>query len=144
MQLTTHTDYALRLLIYLAVQRGSKATIQDAAAKFTISANHLAKVAQTLVQYNYVISHRGRGGGLELGQPAEEVRIGRLVRQTENLQLLPCFAEHSHSECPIDGACALKGVLGKAQQAFLNVLDEYTLADLVKNKQQLQGLLNVG
>jgi len=142
MQLTSHTDYALRLLIYLAVQRGNKATIQDAATKFAISANHLAKVAQTLVQHNYIISHRGRGGGLELGQPAVEVRVGRLVRQTENLQLLPCFAEHS--ECPIDGACTLKSALGKAQQAFLNVLDEYTLADLVQNKQQLQELLNVG
>lgn len=141
MQLTTHTDYALRLLIYLEVKRGSKATIQDAAAKFAISANHLAKVAQTLVQHHYVISHRGRGGGLELGKPADEICIGSLVRQTENLQLLPCFAEQS--DCPIDGACTLKGALGKAQLAFLNVLDEYTLADLVKNKQQLQGLLSV-
>lgn len=141
MQLTTHTDYALRLLVYLAVQRGSKATIQDAAAKFAISANHLAKVAQTLVQFNYVISHRGRGGGLELGRSADEINIGGLVRQTENLQLLPCFGDHN--ACPIDSACVLKGALGKAQQAFLNVLDEYTLADLVKNKQQLQGLLNV-
>lgn len=142
MQLTTHTDYALRLLVYLAVQQSSKATIQDAAARFSISANHLAKVAQTLVQFNYVISHRGRGGGLELGQRAEDIGIGALVRQTENLQLLPCFADNS--ACPIDAACILKGALGRAQQAFLNVLDEYTLADLVKNKQQLRGLLNVG
>jgi Rrf2 family nitric oxide-sensitive transcriptional repressor len=141
MQLTTHTDYALRLLIYLAVQQGKKATIQDAAAKFAISANHLAKVAQTLVQHNYIISHRGRGGGLELGQPAEKIVIGTLVRQTENLQLLPCFG--NQNACPIDAACTLKGALGKAQQAFLNVLDEYNLADLVKNKQQLQGLLSV-
>lgn len=141
MQLTTHTDYALRLLVYLAVQRGSKATIHDAAARFAISANHLAKVAQTLVQFDYVISHRGRGGGLELGKPAEEICIGNLVRQTENLQLLPCFGDHN--ACPIDSACILKGALGKAQLAFLNVLDQYTLADLVKNRQQLQGLLSV-
>ena len=141
MQLTTHTDYALRLLIYLAVQQGSKATIQDAAVRFDISANHLAKVAQTLVQHNYIISHRGRGGGLELGQPAENTQIGKLVRQTENLQLLACFGDHS--ACPIDPACSLKGALAKAQQAFLTVLDEYTLADLVKNKAQLQGLLSV-
>ena len=141
MQLTTHTDYALRLLIYLAVQQGSKATIQDAAVRFDISANHLAIVAQTLVQHNYIISHRGRGGGLELGQPAENTQIGKLVRQTENLQLLACFGDHS--ACPIDPACSLKGALAKAQQAFLTVLDEYTLADLVKNKAQLQGLLSV-
>lgn len=141
MQLTTHTDYALRLLIFLAVHTDKKATIHDAAAKFAISANHLAKVAQTLVQHNYVISHRGRGGGLELGQPADKIRLGALVRQTENLQLLPCFG--NHDSCPIDSACYLKGILGKAQLAFLSVLDEYTLADLVKNKQQLQDLLSV-
>ncbi|MCX4189670.1 Rrf2 family transcriptional regulator [Methylophaga sp. OBS3] len=143
MQLTTHTDYSLRLLIYLATQQGPKTTIQIVAEQFSISANHLAKVAQTLVQHNYIVSLRGRGGGLTLAKPVDEINIGKLVRQTENLQLLPCFG--NSDSCPIDPACTLKGALAKAQYAFLSVLDEYTLADLVTsaNRQQLQGLLNV-
>lgn len=142
MQLTTHTDYSLRLLIYLGIHPGDgPATVQDAATRYHISANHLAKVAQTLVQLGYIHSHRGRGGGLELAWPAKEINIGAVVRQTENLQLLECFGPNS--TCPIDPACHLKGVLGKAQQAFLEVLDDYCLSDLITNRGKLRKLLDV-
>lgn len=141
MQLTIHTDYSLRLLIYLVVHRGDRPpTVQDAATRYGISVNHLAKVAQTLVQLGYVISHRGRGGGLELAQPANAIKLGDIVRQTENLQLLECFGPDS--SCPIEPACNLKRVLGKAQKAFLDVLDNYTLADLTSNKGKLRALLD--
>lgn len=140
MQLTTHTDYALRLLIYLAVHRGdTPATVQDAATRYGISANHLAKVAQRLVQLGYVNSHRGRGGGLELACDENSIRLGDVVRQTENLILVECFSDDS--KCPIEPACGLKHVLDKAQQAFLGVLDDYTLADLIGQRNQLVQLL---
>ncbi|MDT0636023.1 Rrf2 family transcriptional regulator [Spectribacter hydrogenoxidans] len=142
MQLTTHTDYSLRLLIYLGIHSGDRpATVQDAANRYGISANHLAKVAQTLVQLGYIHSHRGRGGGLELALPVAEINVGAVVRQTENLQLLECFGPNS--TCPIDPACKLKGVLGKAQQAFLEVLDSYRLSDLISNRDRLRKLLDV-
>lgn len=140
MQLTTHTDYALRLLIYLAVRDGEMpATVQAAAARYGISAHHVAKVAQTLVQLGYVNSHRGRGGGLSLAKPPEAINLGEVVRQTENLRLLECFGPDS--TCPIDPACTLKQILGQAQAAFLAVLDGHTLAGLVTNDARLRGLL---
>ncbi|MES1948443.1 transcriptional regulator [Salinisphaera sp. C84B14] len=140
MQLTTHTDYALRLLIFVAVRRDeSPARVQDAAARYGISANHLAKVAQTLVQLGYLDSFRGRGGGIALAVPAESINIGALVRQTENLRLLECFGPGS--TCPIDPACTLKRALAEAQQAFLEVLDGYHLSDLVANGDTLRMLL---
>lgn len=142
MQLTTHTDYALRLLVYLAVHHGKQpATIQDAASRFGISSNHLAKVAQTLVQHGYIVSHRGRGGGLKLALPVGDIGIGKLVRKTENLQLLPCFSDEI--ACPIQPACILRNALHKAQAAFLKVLDDYTLADVIFNKDRLQELLEI-
>lgn len=140
MQLTSHTDYALRLLIYLAIADDDmNATVQEAAARYRISANHVAKVAQTLVQLGYINSRRGRGGGLSLARPAEAIHLGEVVRQTENLQLLECFGPHS--TCPIDPACRLKQVLGHAQNAFLDVLDGYTLAELAGNDSELRTLL---
>lgn len=141
MQLTTHTDYSLRLLIYLGIHRGdTPATVQDAATRYRVSANHLAKVAQTLVQLGYIISHRGRGGGLELALPTDEISIGAVVRRTENLQLLECCGPNS--TCPIDSGCHFKVMLHEAQQAFLAVLDGYTLTDLIRNKRKLRGLLD--
>jgi Rrf2 family nitric oxide-sensitive transcriptional repressor len=140
MQLTTHTDYALRLLIFIAVRKDSTpARVQDAAARYGISANHVAKVAQTLVQLGYLHSFRGRGGGLALAMPAESINIGALVRRTENLRLLECFGPDS--TCPIDPACVLKRALAEAQQAFLQVLDGYDLSDLVVNGDVLHELL---
>ncbi|WP_101675095.1 Rrf2 family transcriptional regulator [Alloalcanivorax mobilis] len=140
MQLTTHTDYALRLLIYLAIsEQKAPATVQEIALSYGISANHIAKVAQTLVQLDYVKSLRGRGGGLVLARQAHTIRIGSVVRETENLKLLECFGPDS--SCPIDPACTLKKILGRAQEAFLEELDRHTLADLVTNGGELRQLL---
>ena len=116
MQLTTHTDYSLRLLIYLGLSRDkAPATVQEIALSYGISANHIAKVAQTLTRLGYVKSLRGRGGGLVLAGDPERISVGEVVRQTENLKLLECFGENS--SCPIDPACTLKKVLGRAQEA---------------------------
>lgn len=142
MQLTTHTDYSLRLLIYLALlDNNQTGTVQLAADHYGISSNHLAKVAQTLVQLGYVQGQRGRGGGLKLAMSADEINLGDIVRKTENLQLLECFGEES--TCPIVPACNLKRVLANAQTAFLEVLDGFSLADLVTNRKQLIKLLEV-
>jgi Rrf2 family nitric oxide-sensitive transcriptional repressor len=142
MQLTTHTDYSLRLMIYLAIlPEEETGTVQSAAKHYGISANHLAKVAQTLVQLGYIRSLRGRGGGLKLAKPTGEIKLGKVVRETENLQLLECFGKDS--TCPIVPACKLKQVLAEAQNAFLEVLDGYSLHDLVINKSRLLRLLDV-
>lgn len=143
MQLTTHTDYALRLLIYLAIHRGEKAaTVQDAARRYGVSVHHLAKVAQKLVQLGYVNSHRGRGGGLELAMEPESINVGKLVRETESFQLVECFG--TDSTCPIEPQCFLKSILLDARKAFLNVLDSYSLADLVQQKNKMAKLLEMG
>lgn len=142
MQLTTHSDYAMRLLMYLAIHPKDKpATVKDASERYGISTNHLAKVAQKLVQEKLVISQRGRGGGLRLAMEPSEINIGKLIRKTENLELLECFGENC--SCPLDNVCILFNAMRKAQLAFLHVLDEYTLADVVQNKAQLMKSLNV-
>lgn len=140
MQLSTHTDYSLRTLIHLALkQGGAPVTVQEIARDYGISGNHIAKVAQTLTQLGYIRSLRGRGGGLVLAAPPAQINVGALVRQTENLKLLDCFGPDS--SCPIAPVCRLKQVLDKAQQAFLHVLDECTLAELLQNGQELEQLL---
>jgi Rrf2 family nitric oxide-sensitive transcriptional repressor len=142
MQLTTHTDYSLRLLIYLSITDDPiLSTVQAAAERYGISANHLAKVAQTLVQLGYIRSLRGRGGGIRLARSASEINIGEVVRKVENLALLECFGPTS--SCPIVPACILKQALASALQAFLDVLDKLSLDDLVKNHDKLRKLLNV-
>ena len=120
MRLTLHTDYALRTLIYLGLSEPRHATIAEISRAYGISENHLVKVVHRLGQLGFVKTSRGRGGGLRLARPAEDIIVGQVVRQTEeDLALVACFA---NGICAITPACRLRGVLGEALAAFLAVL----------------------
>jgi Rrf2 family nitric oxide-sensitive transcriptional repressor len=141
MRLTTFTDYSLRVLIYLAAQPAERATIAQVAASFQVSENHLVKVVHFLGKQGWLTNVRGKGGGLELGMAPEAMIVGRVVRETEGLtQLAECFGD-TDGDCAIAPDCRLRGVLGEAVGAFYDVLDQYTLADLVNNRQQLAQVL---
>ncbi|MEM7308110.1 MAG: Rrf2 family transcriptional regulator [Planctomycetota bacterium] len=134
MRLTLHTDYALRVLLFLAArpdQRFATPTIADA---FGISRSHLHKVVRTLAGLGLVTLHRGVGGGVELAREPDEVSIGKLVRALDDQRaLVECF-EPSRDDCVISQACALKKALGGAQEAFYRELDPLTLGELVRGR----------
>lgn len=93
MRLSSYTDYALRTLVFLALRPDELATIHEIAETYEISRNHLMKVVQQLSLLGFVESVRGRGGGLRLGRPAEDIRIGDVVRATEqDLDIVECFS----------------------------------------------------
>ena len=133
MRLTMHTDFALRLLMLLALEPDTLHTIEEVATRYHISKNHLMKVAQTLAQQGIIDSVRGRGGGLRLAKPAERINLGAVVRSTEDsLVLVECFARETNT-CIVASACGLRGPLDEALSAFFAVLGRYSLADLVAN-----------
>ena len=139
MQLTHYTDYSLRVLIFLTLQKDDRlVTINEIAEHFSIARNHLIKVVQRLGQLGYVQTVRGKGGGIRIGMAPEKIVIGAVVRDMEaNLQIIDC----SKPPCPLGGNCELKGILDEAIQAFLDVLSRYTLADLKKESHQIEKLL---
>jgi len=142
MRLSSYSDYALRILIYLAVQPDQLPTIGEIAEKHGISKNHLMKVAHQLGIGGYIETVRGRGGGLRLGRAPEQIRLGDVIRFTEqDLAIVECMGEGN--QCRLTPACVLRGVLGEALQAFLGVLDEYTLADIVRQRRTLTSLLGL-
>lgn len=130
MRLTAFTDYTLRTLIYLALRPQQLVTIADIASAYDISANHLMKVVHQLALAGDVTTVRGQHGGLRLARSPEAINLGGVVRRTEpDLELVACFGEAQ--SCVIQHGCVLQHALGDALQAFLAVLDRYTLADLV-------------
>jgi Rrf2 family nitric oxide-sensitive transcriptional repressor len=132
MRLTTFSDYAFRVLIYLGSAPQSLATIADIAKAYGVSENHLMKVVHQLARLGYVETVRGKGGGMRLARPASEINVGEVLRATEDgFAIVECMGEDG-GDCRIVRACALKGVLGEATAAFLKTLDAYTLADLVR------------
>ncbi|HWI83046.1 Rrf2 family transcriptional regulator [Ramlibacter sp.] len=143
MKLTAFTDYSLRVLIYVAAQPKERATIAAIASSFEVSENHLTKVAHFLGKAGWLANVRGKGGGLELAMPPELIRVGEVVRATEGGALpAECFGDGG-GHCSIADICRLSGVLAEAVKAFYATLDQYTLADLVHNRQALAKVMFV-
>lgn len=143
MQLTQFSDYSLRVLIYLGLRPDRLSTIEEIAAAYGISESHLTKVAHKLGRLGIVETVRGRKGGMRLREAPAKINVGATVRVMEaNLTIVECF-DHEHNTCPIAPVCKLAGVLGEALEAFLTVLDRYTLADVLKNRQDLGEILGI-
>ncbi|MBK7252191.1 MAG: Rrf2 family transcriptional regulator [Gammaproteobacteria bacterium] len=141
MRLTTFTDYSLRVLIYLALEPGRRATIAEIAAAFGISRNHLMKVVHFLGRNRLLRNVRGRGGGMTLARPPAEINVGEVVRLAEAGSLpAECFDRDTNT-CLITPACQLRRALGEAVEGFYQVLGRYTLADLVSQPRALTRLL---
>ena len=132
MRLTLYTDYSLRVLLYLSSREDEIVTITELADFYKISRNHLVKVVHNLGLNGYILTTRGRNGGIKLARPAKEVLVGEVVRSTEpDFDLLECF-NPATDQCVITRSCGLKGAIFNAQASFLDVLDKYTLADIAK------------
>ena len=143
MRLTAHTDYALRVLMSLAVMDDRLVTIEELADRHRISRNHLMKVAQTLVGMGLVKGVRGRRGGLALAVPAADIRMGKVVRMLEqDMALVACLGD-DQANCALIGLCRLTGALRDAINAFFTELDRLTLADLVANRAAVRNRLAV-
>ncbi|MGF2615045.1 Rrf2 family transcriptional regulator [Rossellomorea vietnamensis] len=144
MKLTLYTDYSLRVLIYLATKGdGGLANIKEIADSYQISKNHLMKVTHELGKMGIIETIRGRNGGIKLAKTPMEINIGALVRQTEeDFHLVECFSPENNT-CIITPVCGLKHVLAKALNAYLDVLDQYTLQDLVQRPAEYRLLFSL-
>jgi Rrf2 family nitric oxide-sensitive transcriptional repressor len=141
MRLTAYTDFSLRVLIYLAVHPDRRPTIAEIANRYGISRAHLMKVVYQLGLNGYVETQRGKGGGLTLAKAPSGITVGEIVRQTEPDMAIVSCQDLSAPACSIAPACRLKGKLTEARAAFLKVLDDCTLAEVVSNRPALELLL---
>jgi Rrf2 family nitric oxide-sensitive transcriptional repressor len=140
MQLTLYTDYSLRTLIYLAAHPGRVVPVSVIAEAFDVSSHHLAKVAKDLARHGYVVGQRGRDGGVRLARAPASIGVAEVVRKLESHELLECF-DRDDNRCRLAGYCKLERALKEARAAFFQVLEGYTLEDLVQNRPQLLRLL---
>ena len=144
MHITRYTDYSLRVLIYLAINRDELTTINEIAESYDISKNHLMKIVQQLNVQGYLLAIRGRNGGIKLNLKPCDINIGSLVREIEDKsKLVECF--DGNNQCVITPSCQLKRIFAEAQEGFFKILDGYTLDDLlgVNNKKELGKLLAI-
>lgn len=132
MQLTRFTDYSLRVLMYLAHKGEALSTIAEVSTSHAISESHLTKVVHLLGKLGYVTTLRGKGGGIRLARPPQEINLGEVIRATEETpSIMECLAPGYGEGCRLFHVCRLKHVLRDAEAAFFQHLDGYTIADLV-------------
>lgn len=143
MELSRFSDYSLRVLIYAAAREGEKVTLSELAQAYRISHHHLVKIVHYLGKLGFLSNRRGRSGGILLGKKASDIRVGDVIRKTEShFNLVECF-DPTTDTCRISPTCRLKGVLHEACQAFLDVLDHYTIEDLVQSRAPILRLLSL-
>ncbi|MCK9607173.1 MAG: Rrf2 family transcriptional regulator [Methylomonas sp.] len=144
MQLTAHTDYGLRVLIYLTLHPDRLVTINELAEFFAISKNHLVKVVHNLGLKGFVRTVRGKGGGIRLASPADQISVGSVVRELEgHFQMAECFNPSKQGQCVFQPNCGLTGLLGRAVGQFLQVLDGAKLSDLLSKESLAHGLAGI-
>ncbi|AJD46634.1 hypothetical protein S7S_01050 [Isoalcanivorax pacificus W11-5] len=137
MKLTQYSDYSLRVLIYLGIQAEELSTISAISESYGISRNHIVKVVHQLGQLGYVETLRGKHGGLRLARKPAEINVGEVIRHTEaSMSLVECFGDRN--ACVLTPHCVLRTAFSEALEAFLDVLDSYTLADLISRKRTLR------
>lgn len=143
LRLTQHSDYALRVLMHLALESPNGVAIPEIADAFGISQDHLTKVAGDLRKLGVIETQRGRGGGLKLAKPAGDISVGAVVRALEGFDVVECFDRKTNT-CILTKACGLQDAMEEATDAFLKVLDGYSLSSLLKNPRRMRQLIEKG
>jgi Rrf2 family nitric oxide-sensitive transcriptional repressor len=136
MRLTYMSDFSLRVLMYAGAMPRRLVTIEEIAEAYGISENHLMKVVHGLAQRGFIETVRGRGGGIRLARPAGDITVGAVIRAVEDdFALVECF--RADNTCRITEVCRLRGALQQALGAYFDVLDNWTLAELVAKPKAL-------
>lgn len=138
MKLSLFSDYSLRVLMFAGL-KNEVFQLSEVAETYNISRHHLGQVVHSLAKLGYLQTRRGRGGGMQLALNPEEIRLGKLIRETEDQPVIvECFDPATNS-CKLNGSCRLKGILAEAMGSFYSHLDQFTLADLLtgRNRQRM-------
>jgi Rrf2 family iron-responsive transcriptional regulator len=144
MRLTRQSNYAVRTLVYCAVNAPALSRVGDIARAHSISELFLFKLIKPLVEAGIIETVRGRHGGIKLGRPAEDITLLECIRLTEeSFALAECF-EGSDASCPLLSNCDLNAALGEALGAFFSVLESYTIADLAGKRRSIRARLGLG
>ncbi|MBD8878191.1 iron-responsive transcriptional regulator RirA [Roseibium polysiphoniae] len=143
MRLTQQTNYAVRALMYCAANPERPSKVADIAASFDMSETHLFKIMKVLVDANLIRTIRGRNGGVMLAREPETMTVGEVVRAAEESFLLAECFDSGRKDCPLITSCGFNGILHEALEAFMDVLDTKTIADLSEDRPSLRNLLKI-
>jgi len=139
MRLSKRGEYGLRAMIILAdVQKNSLSgmiQIKEISAREEIPAKFLEQILLALKNAGLVHSKMGIGGGYYLARAPKEITLGQIVRTLDGpLAPIKCVSQTAYEPCgcPDEETCGLRMVMGDVRNAISNILDNTTLAAVMK------------
>ncbi|MEG1410149.1 MAG: Rrf2 family transcriptional regulator [Terrisporobacter sp.] len=131
MYLSKFTDYSFRILIYLGNHPNELFTVDELSDILCLSTHHLKKIIYKLAKNGYILSSKGRNGGIKLVMDPKDINLGKLLEITEdNLNIVECFSAENNT-CNLNGTCKLKPIINNALDSFKLKFNEYTLDDIL-------------
>jgi Rrf2 family protein len=138
MRLSKRGEYTLRALIDLGIaQAQGRPLVQlsELADKERLPGKFLEQIFLQLREAGLIDARRGKGGGYFLAKPTNEIRIGDVVRLIDGpLAPIRCASQTAYERCtcPDEEHCGLRILMLDVRTAISNILDRYTLADVVQ------------
>ena len=130
MYLSKFTDYGFRILIYLGHNEGKLFTVDELSNTLNLSTHHIKKIIYKLAKNGYILSSKGRNGGIKLGMNPKDINLGKVLQITEdNLNIVECLS--NNNTCNINTSCKLKPVINDALNSFIVEFYKYTLHDIL-------------
>ena len=131
MYLSKFTDYSFRILMYMGNNPDKLSTVDELSSILGLSTHHVKKIVYKLSTNNYILSLKGRNGGIKLGMDPKDINLGKLLEITEdNLDILECFSIENNT-CSLNNCCKLKPIINDALESFKLELSKYTLDDIL-------------
>ena len=131
MYLSKFTDYSFRILMYLGNNPDKLSTVDELSSILDLLTHHVKKIVYKLSKNNYILSLKGRNGGIKLGMDPKDINLGKLLEITEdNLDILECFSIENNT-CSLNNCCKLKPIINDALESFKLELSKYTLDDIL-------------
>ena len=131
MYLSKFTDYSFRILMYLGNNPDKLSTVDELSSILGLSTHHVKKIVYKLSTNNYILSLKGRNGGIKLGMDPKDINLGKLLEITEdNLDILECFSIENNT-CSLNNCCKLKPIINDALESFKLELSKNTLDDIL-------------
>ena len=131
MYLSKFTDYSFRIVMYLGNNPDKLSTVDELSSILGLSTHHVKKMVYKLSTNNYILSLKGRNGGIKLGMDPKDINLGKLLEITEdNLDILECFSIENNT-CSLNNCCKLKPIINDALESFKLELSKYTLDDIL-------------
>ena len=131
MYLSKFTDYSFRIVMYLGNNPDKLSTVDELSSILGLSTHHVKKIVYKLSTNNYILSLKGRNGGIKLGMDPKDINLGKLLEITEdNLDILECFSIENNT-CSLNNCCKLKPIINDALESFKLELSKYTLDDIL-------------